>query len=50
MPKGAIKWEVFDLLRASEAGELQRDEAQVQRVSESYRAALVKTPPPKLNF
>jgi hypothetical protein len=46
MPKGAIKWDVFDLLRASEEGEIKRDEAEVQRISEAYRRALQHTPPP----
>jgi diadenosine tetraphosphate (Ap4A) HIT family hydrolase len=50
MPKGAIKWDVFDLLRAAEEGEIQRDEAEVQRVSLAYRDALAKAPPPRLNF
>lgn len=50
MPKGAIKWDVFDLLRAAEEGEIQRDEAEVQRVSEAYRSALLESPPPELKI
>jgi diadenosine tetraphosphate (Ap4A) HIT family hydrolase len=46
MPKDAKAWGVFDLQRAAAAGEIAVDEAEIRRVSELYRAALIATPPP----
>jgi diadenosine tetraphosphate (Ap4A) HIT family hydrolase len=46
MPKGAKAWGVFDLQRAAAAGEIAVDEAEVRRVSERYRVALIENPPP----
>jgi hypothetical protein len=45
-PKGAKAWAVFDLQRAATAGEITVDAAEVARISERYRAALAKNPPP----
>ena len=46
MPKDAKGWAVFDLLRASQAGEVQVDSSEIARVNEAYREALVTAPPP----
>jgi diadenosine tetraphosphate (Ap4A) HIT family hydrolase len=46
MPKDARAWGVFDLDRAAKAGEIAADSAEVSRVSEAYRAALGRDPPP----
>jgi len=45
MPKGASAWGVFDLQRAAAAGEVTVDEAEVQRISDMYRKALIASPP-----
>ncbi|MDF3070597.1 MAG: hypothetical protein K0R38_6198 [Polyangiaceae bacterium] len=45
MPKEAKGWAVFDLERAAKAGEVMSDEAEVTRLTEAFRAALVKSPP-----
>lgn len=47
MPKDAKAWSVFDLQRAAQAGEVVTDPADVARVVEAYRAALVASPPPR---
>jgi len=46
MPKQAKGWAVFDLLRASAAGEVDVDAGEVTRMNEAYGRALVATPPP----
>jgi diadenosine tetraphosphate (Ap4A) HIT family hydrolase len=46
MPKDASSWEVFDLYRASGEGEIVVAAAEVDRLTEAYRAALKATPPP----
>jgi diadenosine tetraphosphate (Ap4A) HIT family hydrolase len=46
MPNDAKGWAVFDLLRASAAGEVQVDSAEVARVNEAFRVALLASPPP----
>jgi len=46
MPKDAAGWPVFDLYRATQAGEVPVDEAEVARVAEAYRQALAQHPPP----
>lgn len=48
MPKDAKAWGVFDLQRASGAGEIAVDEAEVARVSAAFAEALRKAPPPTL--
>jgi len=50
MPKNASAWGVFDLERAAKAGEISVDPAEVLRVSEAYRAALLASPPPRLSM
>ena len=47
MPKDAKAWSVFDLQRAVGAGEISIDAAEVARISDVYRAALMTTPPPR---
>ena len=46
MPKDASAWGVFDLLRATGAGEVSVDEEEVVRITAAYRDALAKDPPP----
>jgi diadenosine tetraphosphate (Ap4A) HIT family hydrolase len=46
MPSGAKGWPVFDLLRASIAGEVPVDLAAVERANEAFLRALVEAPPP----
>lgn len=46
MPNDAAGWAVFDLYRATQAGAVPVDEAEVARVAEMYRAALAQRPPP----
>ena len=46
MPKDAKGWSVFDLERAARAGEIQVDQAEVERVIVAFRAALRASPPP----
>ena len=46
MPKDASAWEVFDLLRATGAGEVSVDQEEAGRVAAAYRDALAKAPPP----
>ena len=47
MAKDAKAWAIFDLQRASIAGEITVDEAEVKRITLAYREALVKNPPPR---
>ena len=47
MPKNARAWDVFDLQRASAAGELPVDEQKSHDVAEAYRRALTDRPPPR---
>jgi diadenosine tetraphosphate (Ap4A) HIT family hydrolase len=47
MPKGAVGWEVFDLFRATVAGEITVDADEVARLTERYRLALRDNPPPR---
>jgi diadenosine tetraphosphate (Ap4A) HIT family hydrolase len=44
MPKGAKAWGVFDLERAAKAGEISVDPAEVRRISDAYRLALLAAP------
>jgi len=44
MPRDAKAWSVFDLQRAVGAGELPIDRAEIARISEAYRRALVAAP------
>ena len=44
MPFDAKAWSVFDLQRAVAAGELPIDRAEIARISEAYRRALVAAP------
>src|SRR5690242_11643681 len=46
MPKEAKGWGVFDLERAAKAGEVAVDAAEVERLTNAFRAALRATPPP----
>ena len=46
MPKAASGWPVFDLYRATQAGEVPVDEAEVGRIAEAYCSALAHQPPP----
>ena len=46
MPKEASAWAVFDLFRASGAGEVTVDEEENNRIMVAYRAALQASPPP----
>ena len=46
MPRDASAWEVFDLLRASGAGEVSVDREEVDRIAVAYRDALAEAPPP----
>jgi diadenosine tetraphosphate (Ap4A) HIT family hydrolase len=46
MPNGVKAWGAFDLERAARAGEVKVDVAEVERISEAYRAALAASPPP----
>jgi diadenosine tetraphosphate (Ap4A) HIT family hydrolase len=46
MPRDAKAWAVFDLDRAARAGEITTDPAEVARISEAYRQALITNPPP----
>ena len=48
MPQGASAWAVWDLFRASAAGEVAVDAAESRRIAEAYRAALGASPPPRL--
>lgn len=45
MPREAKAWSVFDLQRAVGAGEVPIDRAEIARISEAYRRALVAAPP-----
>lgn len=47
MPKGAAGWDVFDLFRASGAGEITVDRDEADRLREAYKAALAASPPPR---
>lgn len=47
MPKDASAWEVFDLFRATGAGEVEVDRAEAERLTEAYRQALKASPPPR---
>jgi diadenosine tetraphosphate (Ap4A) HIT family hydrolase len=47
MPNGAKAWAVFDLHRATEAGEVKIDESEVAEVARRYREALARNPPPR---
>lgn len=47
MPNDAKAWSVFDLYRATQAGEVAIDQAEAARVAEVYRQALVDNPPPQ---
>ncbi len=47
MPKNAKGWEVFDLFRASAAGEIDVDADSVTRLTDRYREALKIDPPAK---
>lgn len=46
MPKDAVGWDVFDLFRASGAGEITVDAGEVAAVTQRYREALAANPPP----
>jgi len=46
MPNDAVGWDVFDLLRATGAGEVAVDEDEIGRVTVAYQDALAKDPPP----
>ena len=46
MPRDASAWEVFDLLRATGAGEVGVDQEECGRIALAYRAALATAPPP----
>ncbi|HJO81771.1 MAG: hypothetical protein QGG34_00500 [SAR202 cluster bacterium] len=46
MPNDVFGWDVFDLLRATGAGEVSVDTAEVARITEAYRVALAESPPP----
>lgn len=46
MPKDASAWEVFDLLRATGAGEVSVDQKEAGRIAAAYRDALAAAPPP----
>ena len=46
MPNGAKGWAVFDLERAAKAGEVVSDAAEVARLTDAFRDALAKSPPP----
>lgn len=46
MPKDASAWGVFDLFRASAEGEIAVDAAEVGRLTQAFRAALMVAPPP----
>jgi diadenosine tetraphosphate (Ap4A) HIT family hydrolase len=46
MPNDAKAWAVFDLYRATQAGEVSVDEGEAARVAEAFRAALSQNPPP----
>ena len=46
MPKNAVGWDVFDLFRASGAGEISVDAGEVAALTERYREALRRNPPP----
>lgn len=45
MPKNAQGWDVFDLFRASAAGEIEVDADVVARLTDQYREALRSNPP-----
>jgi diadenosine tetraphosphate (Ap4A) HIT family hydrolase len=46
MPRSAKGWSVFDLQRAAQAGEIESPLAELARVTEAYRTALLQNPPP----
>ena len=46
MPNDAAAWSVFDLYRATQAGEVAVDAGEVSRVARDYADALTKNPPP----
>lgn len=47
MPKDAKGWAVWDLQRASGAGEIAVDPVEVRRICAAYGSALAASPPPK---
>lgn len=47
MPKGAVGWDIFDLFRASGAGEIEVDSVEADRLLDAYRTALAASPPPR---
>ena len=47
MPNDVKAWGAFDLERAAKAGEVTVDLAEVERLSDAYRAALARNPPPR---
>ena len=47
MPKDAKAWAVFDLYRATQAGEVAVDEGETARLAQAYREALLRDPPPR---
>ena len=46
MPDDAKAWQVFDLQRRSNAGEVTVDAAEVERIIAAYRERLAENPPP----
>jgi diadenosine tetraphosphate (Ap4A) HIT family hydrolase len=46
MPNDASAFAVFDLYRATQAGEVQIDHTEATRIAEAYREALAADPPP----
>jgi diadenosine tetraphosphate (Ap4A) HIT family hydrolase len=47
MPNDTFAWGVFDLLRATEAGEVTIDRDEADRIAGAYAAALAESPPPQ---
>ncbi len=47
MPNDASGWGVFDLFRATQAGEVSIDQAEATRIAEAYAARLRDDPPPR---
>ena len=47
MPNDVKAWGVFDLHRATEAGEVEVDENEVAEVARRYSDALARYPPPR---
>lgn len=46
MPNDASAWDVFDLYRATQQGEVTIDQDEATRIAEAFSSALADSPPP----